>query len=1404
MKWLTQRSMRQILIIVLIFVTLGIGYGIAKDPAKSDPATTNAVAKAPEAKAPEAATAQNPERLAAENAAADPEAQAYTAGRKLSRMRMTTPAQRQAAANARIKAMAAEAAAQSGKNKNASRSAQAAGVVRSATTGTVPGQPLPAGIAVCRAFGALALPAGNAANADYMGLCPNYAYSPLLTKFKDRLPGLGIANKNINGQYIPIAKPMTTYPGGAAFPASWGSNFDYYEIGLKQYEEQMHSDLPGTTKLRGYLDLNGVPSTWMSDATQPHYLGPLILAEKNRPVRIKFVNGLPTGALGKSPLPVDTSIMGAGDGPAGGVYTDNRANLHMHGGNTPWISDGTPHQWITPAGDTSAPYKKGVSFQNVPDMVGAGTTVVSPNENDGIGTYYYTNQQSGRLMFYHDHSYGTTRLNVYGGAAAGYLLVDPEERTMMDFGAIPGKTGTGATATYDYGIPLIIQDKTFVSGAPGAAPTGTFLTDPTWSSVVPAGTKAGDLWFPHVYMPNQNPSGPNNMLGSNAMGRWDYGPWFWPPYTGLAHRAVPCPEIGDPTQMCPGTLNPSLVPESFMDTPLVNGTPYPYVDLQPTTYRFRILNAMNDRHVGLGLYVAEPLTIGVLNGGSGYTLIPPPTVTFSPAGATATALISTGSVTGINWTAAGTGYAAPPTVTFTGGGGTGAAAQVTLLIGSISSVTILNGGTGYTSAPFVTFSTSTGGRTATGTADITPAGVVTGFTVSNPGTYTTVPPIVTLSAPSAPGVQATAIASLNTEIKVLDAIPHPGVGSPPVDLVPPCLDFSPEALYLAGKPTGIPSGCWPAKWPTDARPSGAPDPRTAGPAMVQIGTEGGLLPAPYVISSQPTTYNMNKRDITVLNVLDKGLFLGPAERADVLVDFTAFAGKTLILYNDAPAPVPATDTRLDYYTGNPDQTDNGGTPSTLPGFGPNIRTIMQIRVGLTTSTPFILDLTKLKSSLAQAFRTSFPANVPGEGLIVPQSAYNTVYGGPFIDNYARITDTTMTFTPIGGTVPVMYDMQPKAIQELFDPEYGKMNSTLGVELPNSNAATQTTIPLGYIDPPTEVLNTGETQVWKITHNGVDTHAIHFHLFNVQVINRVGWDGAIRVPDQNEMGWKETVRMSPLEDVIIALRPVKMTLPWIIPQSVRLLDPTRPEGATGPQFTNINPLTNGPMTTVNQMTNFGWEYVWHCHLLGHEENDMMRPIVFNTEPINIPTAVTAVDNTKTAPFGPLNVIVSWTFVDNPGNKATGFRILRSIGAVTNVVATINNITTFSWIDRNVVYNTTYGYRVIAFNAQAISIPSNMATVTTPKPQPPPTPTGLRAMLLARTSITLAWTAVPGATSYIVQRLVNGIWIQVALPTPAITMRVTGLTNGTSYSFRVLATNAAGNSAPTGILVVKTLP
>ena len=62
-----------------------------------------------------------------------------------------------------------------------------------------------------------------------------------------------------------------------------------------------------------------------------------------------------------------------------------------------------------------------------------------------------------------------------------------------------------------------------------------------------------------------------------------------------------------------------------------------------------------------------------------------------------------------------------------------------------------------------------------------------------------------------------------------------------------------------------------------------------------------------------------------------------------IVDFSEFAGKTLILYNDAPAAFPARVPRYDYYTGGPDLTPVGA-PTTLPGYGPNTRTVMQIKV----------------------------------------------------------------------------------------------------------------------------------------------------------------------------------------------------------------------------------------------------------------------------------------------------------------------------------------------------------------------------------------------------------------------------------------------------------------------------
>ena len=107
--------------------------------------------------------------------------------------------------------------------------------------------------------------------------------------------------------------------------------------------------------------------------------------------------------------------------------------------------------------------------------------------------------------------------------------------------------------------------------------------------------------------------------------------------------------------------------------------------------------------------------------------------------------------------------------------------------------------------------------------------------------------------------------------------------------------------------------------------------------------------------------------------------------------------------------------------------------------------------------------------------------------------------------------------------------------------------------------------------------TGQPQIWKITHNGVDTHAIHFHLVNVQLINRVGWDGAIRPPDPNERGWKETIRMNPLEVIFVAMKADLPTVPFTVPDSIRPLNPSMPLGSTV-GFTNIDPATGQAFAT----------------------------------------------------------------------------------------------------------------------------------------------------------------------------------------------------------------------------------
>jgi len=561
-----------------------------------------------------------------------------------------------------------------------------------------------------------------------------------------------------------------------------------------------------------------------------------------------------------------------------------------------------------------------------------------------------------------------------------------------------------------------------------------------------------------------------------------------------------------------------------------------------------------------------------------------------------------------------------------------------------------------------------------------------------------------------------------------------------------------------------------------------------------------------------------------MNVKQHTLLLGPAERADVIVDFTNFAGKTLILYNDAPAALPAGDPRNDYYTGDLDQTSTGGAPTTQPGYGPNTRTIMQIKVdGVDSGVPGPVDAyndTNFKA-LQKALPAAFAASQ--DTIIVPQTPYQAAYPGTIMpaatdaSQYMKLQDTSFTFKPIGQNTALTMETQPKSIIEDFTVDYGRMDAILGVEIAHTNIINQTSIIQAYIDPPTELiqgsdkatligaLNDG-TQIWKITHNGVDTHAIHVHLFNAQLINRVGWDGQIYPPEPNELGWKETIQMNPLQDIIIALRPITMTLPWDLPNSVRLLDPSRPAGAKGIQFANVDPNGN-PVTVTNDVVNFGWEYVWHCHLLGHEENDMMRPIAFGVPPVT-PSGLTAtLKGGKIALTWVDNSLSETNFVVQVAHAATGpWTTLATLPGAAGT-GTLMTYTDGTYKAKGVPYY----YQVLAVNNIGATQSSGF---TAPEPGysmltmesgpamagPPAGNTTLVSVTQATTKnapVIVTWAYAPAGdqTGFVIQRATNAAFTTgvttFTAAANAIRYSDTQTKAGTTYYYRVAASNALGN-------------
>ncbi|HHM21974.1 MAG TPA: hypothetical protein ENJ20_08110, partial [Bacteroidetes bacterium] len=206
-----------------------------------------------------------------------------------------------------------------------------------------------------------------------------------------------------------------------SIPRIDATNGGTYHIGMEQ-----------STQWLGLMDANGHPvntTVWGYSFNNNHmYLGPTFVTKKDVPIDVRWINNLPMTHL----LPVDESIHKAR--PNAGVPTV----VHLHGGHTESASDGYPEAWFT---------------QN---WVETGPEYVKK-------TYHYTNDQEAAPLWYHDHTLGMTRLNMYAGLTGMYLLRDDNELSKD----LP---------TGHYERELVIQDKQFAQD--GSLYFPAFLSDP--------------------------------------------------------------------------------------------------------------------------------------------------------------------------------------------------------------------------------------------------------------------------------------------------------------------------------------------------------------------------------------------------------------------------------------------------------------------------------------------------------------------------------------------------------------------------------------------------------------------------------------------------------------------------------------------------------------------------------------------------------------------------------------------------------------------------------------------------------------------------------------------------------------------------------------------------------------
>jgi FtsP/CotA-like multicopper oxidase with cupredoxin domain len=355
------------------------------------------------------------------------------------------------------------------------------------------------------------------------------------------------------------------------------------EIALRQFRQQvLPPPLPQTT-LWGYGNPNAPTSFNNPSYTVEVKKGiPTTVLWRNDLVLDPAVCRLSPGSSACSYLPhltaVDQTLHWANppqicrDGPR---RTDCRGNsparyigpvpmvTHVHGAEVGAESDGYPEAWWLPAASNiPAGYAtEGTFYADITDPTGASPLY----RGQGAALFSYPNDQPSTTLWYHDHTLGMTRNNVYLAAAGFYLIRDPLNpggETGLVSGTLPGpapsiaddplalNTVASPVRAKIREIPVAIQDRAFNAN--------------------------GSLWYPN------------------------HRSFF----EGVTQAQLRIPLLPNRRS----DISPIWNPEAFFNTFTVNGRTWPKLEVAPERYRFRLLNACDSRFLNLAMYVVDPVT----------------------------------------------------------------------------------------------------------------------------------------------------------------------------------------------------------------------------------------------------------------------------------------------------------------------------------------------------------------------------------------------------------------------------------------------------------------------------------------------------------------------------------------------------------------------------------------------------------------------------------------------------------------------------------------------------------------------------------------------------------------------------------------------------------------------------